>query len=173
MGRYFGIANRTKSESISSYWKSCKWCDCHEVMHQFHWDQNDKIHSSCYDSYYEFEYDPKTNSMICTDNMDLIMRKCDDVWDECESDDENDENDENKNKNTNNIDMDNVDDIEITRRIKQPFKKYGFDKNLCANKNLNHVPVWNGNKCMECGYMYNESLLGEYAKNFNPVYYMN
>lgn len=66
MGRYFGIANRTKQQKVSSgerCWKAYDFCDCHEVMHRYHWDPSDDIYSACYDTYTEFRHDSKTNTM--------------------------------------------------------------------------------------------------------------
>src|SRR5580693_10473676 len=63
MGRYFGIHNKTSNQRVSSYWKGDPGCNCHDVMHQLHWSHTDEISSGCYDSTYEFEYDPETNTM--------------------------------------------------------------------------------------------------------------
>lgn len=65
MGRYFVIGNSTKKQLINSYWKADDWCDCYQVMHQFHWDKNDDIFSACYDTNNEFKYDETLNEMIC------------------------------------------------------------------------------------------------------------
>ena len=67
MGRYYGIINNTRNESVSDYWKSDSFCDAHAVMHQLHWESTDKISSACYDSYCEFEYYADENIMLCVD----------------------------------------------------------------------------------------------------------
>lgn len=66
MGRYFGIANKTKQHKVSAgkrCWKALDFCDCHELMHRYHWDPTDDIYSACYDTYTEFRYDDKNNIM--------------------------------------------------------------------------------------------------------------
>jgi len=63
MGRYFGIANATKKQSVSSYWKGDNWCNCHEVMHQFKWEKIDTIHTACYDTCNFIYYDAESNTM--------------------------------------------------------------------------------------------------------------
>lgn len=66
MGRYFGIANGTKQHKVSSgerCWKAWEFCDCHELMHRYHWEPTDDIYSACYDTYTAFRYDPETNTM--------------------------------------------------------------------------------------------------------------
>ena len=63
MGRYFNIFNMTKKQCIDSYWKSNDWCNCHHVMHQFHWDKTDKIFSQSDYVYNQFCYD-ENNDII-------------------------------------------------------------------------------------------------------------
>lgn len=84
MGRYFGIANRTKQHKVSSgerCWKADEWCDCHELMHRYHWEQTDDIYSACYDTYTAFRYDSNTNTMESYDPelermADYVHKKC-------------------------------------------------------------------------------------------------
>ena len=141
-------------------------------MHQLHWDLDDKIHSSCYDSYYEFEYDLETNSMICIDKLDEIVQECQNKNHDVNDVDEWNQEDEDHSDNQE-IENDNEEDIEIQQGVKLPFAKYGFDEKLGADDKLNHIPIWNNNKCTICEYQYDEKKLGIYAKKFDPVYYMN
>lgn len=74
MGRYFGIKNNTKKIIVSQgnlCWKDDDFCDCHEVMHRYHWESMDKIVSVCYDTECKFVYNSKKNEM-CPLNVDDI-----------------------------------------------------------------------------------------------------
>jgi hypothetical protein len=164
MGRYFGIANGTKEQRISSYWKADEWCNCYEVMHQFHWDKTDAIYSGCYSDYWDFEYDPENNKMICVnkDDADITLDKSpfEDCYEEIDE---------------------RTDEEYLNAELKYKSKHsdavtkgcYGFDMRLCNNKKYNHLPKWDGDKCVNCGYVYDENRLEFYAKLFNGVYHFN
>lgn len=202
MGRYFGITNNTKSQSVSSYWKGDEWCNCYQVMHQLYWDKMDDIKSYCYDTSCEFKYNEENDKMECInitnkleqEHYEKMVKYCDeyhkchycDKCNECikcynceckEYVDYNDyyKCDETKNKCV-------CDCEKCHNTIEEPTpnkiieKKYGFDENM--NKEdifdmLNHVPDWDGGTCKKCNYKYNESLLEEYEKNFGDDYFMS
>lgn len=148
MGRYFGIANSTTNEHVSSYWKGDSWCDCYQVMHQLHWEKTDEIYSASHSDMYEFTYDKKTKSMIASE-IDIHQNKK-----ECEGNDE-----ENSNES---------DEL-------HPAKYYGLADVLVSTQfyaMLNHVPNWDGNICRTCKYNYDDSKLKKYEKKFNGVYFM-
>lgn len=146
MGRYFGIGNSTKKQQVSSYWKSDEFCNCYQVMHQMHWNKTDKIYSGCYDTCCEFKYDVENDVMNVIDVTDKMYQ---------EYEENNDKEKEKEEKD---------DTIET--------KQYGFDTNLCKEE-LDHVPEWFNNKCTKCDFVYDESMLKEYAKNFDGCFFMN
>ena len=162
MGRYFGISNSTKKQSVSSYWKGDGFCDCYHVMHQLRWDKEDDIQSGCYDTINVFKYDETINDMVYEDKTDEIMF--------------------NNNKDD---DRENDDSFEETNEIKEEedktksensCKKYGFNEKLLGPQlgdRLNHVPDWDGDVCKTCKYYYDNSRLDEYSGNFDPVFFMN
>ncbi len=160
MGRYFGIGNSTKNQSVSSYWKGDEWCNCYQVMHQLHWNKTDSIYSCCYDTICEFNYDIESGELNAVDVTEQRMNEQYEN-DNNENEDKNedkDEDDEEKNKNDNN-------------KPKVPNEKYGFDENLDMDK-LNHVPEWDGNRCVKCDYHYDEILLEKYKKKFDGCFFM-
>jgi hypothetical protein len=75
MGRYFGIGNSTKKQSVSSYWKGDEWCCCYQVMHQFRWEKSDEICSGCYDTFCDFEYNEENDEMECVDTTEKKERE--------------------------------------------------------------------------------------------------
>jgi len=59
MGRYYGICNVTKGESVSSYWKGYPPC-INQVMYMiklYGWDNSDYIVSGAYDACSIFSYE--------------------------------------------------------------------------------------------------------------------
>jgi hypothetical protein len=70
MGRYFGIRNRTKKQSVSGYWKAEDFCSAHAVMHRYGWDKTDKIITAAYDTLNEIKYNAETG------NMEVIYITC-------------------------------------------------------------------------------------------------
>jgi len=144
MGRYFGIKNVTKNERVSSYWKEDPWCNCNEVMHKFHWISTDKIFSATYDDCYNFVYDP-IKLMMCIKLMciDSYISKSESL----------------------------SKDSELITKYTSPLEKsYGFnyDESL-LEKTGKHMPIWKDNKCVLCGYNYEE----DYKTSFDKTFYMN
>lgn len=150
MGRYFGIANSTTNEHVSSYWKGDSWCDCYQVMHQLHWEKTDDIYSACYDTLCKFEYDAEKRIMVNIDNDHI------------------DNNSEKDNKSSS---EDNESSSSVTES-----KYYGIDNILTSTQFfeiLNHVPHWDGDVCCVCKYQYDSSKLKKYEKTFNETYFMS
>lgn len=184
MGRYFGIFNKTQKHYISQgkrCWKSDEWCDCHSVMHEFGWNPTDIIASASYCDYCKFVYDPKENKMKC-------------IMGSSEEDDEYQNNEENKNEDNKNEDNDNDtessnnettsnktkdntptnkksnDDIsnEMINKPDSIHAGFSLDEDW-LERTANHVPKWDGNTCLICGYT-QTSLAGP-AEPFDPVFF--
>ncbi len=185
MGRYFGIGNSTKKQSVSSYWKGDEWCNCYQVMHQMHWDKTDSIYSCCYDTICEFNYDIESGELNAIDVTEQRMNQhykknninYDDENDDDENDDDENDDDENINVETKNVETKNVEiktieneNVETVENVKTG--KYGFDDKLCDDK-LNHIPQWDGNRCVKCDYYYDELLLEEYKQKFDGCFFMS
>ncbi|QKF94827.1 hypothetical protein QKU48_gp1369 [Fadolivirus algeromassiliense] len=188
MGRYFGIGNKTKQQTISSYWKADEWCNCYEVMHQFHWEPTDMIYSGAYDTYCEFRYNEETDEMECIDKTDEIMNSCcggccKDCNESEESHESNeaDESDE-SNEDCNNTCCDDPDNCKscVNENKPEPISvknagRYGFDEGyfIKAKDKYNHVPKWNGNVCEKCGFQYSEEQLEKSKQKFDGVFHFN
>jgi len=130
MGRYCGILNRTKKQSISSYWKSDDWCNCYEVMHQFHWNKDDQIESGGGYEWYEIKYDLNTNTMELFE-IDITAEMRDDS-DVSDSDDGSRNNNQQEDSNDESIEY-----IEYEEPVKEEpivYTKYGFDTRLVYGK---------------------------------------
>lgn len=139
MGRYYGIGNSTTNQVVSDYWKGDSWCDCHCVMHQFHWSKDDEIFSaSCGDNYTFHVNDDGRMEQSYQNHDELVAFQ-------------NDE-------------KDNVGE--------QSPKKYGFDRALATDK-YDHVPVWEGNTCTCCDYVYVPEKLSEYEAKFDETFFAN
>lgn len=158
MGRHFGIANVTKKMEVSSgdrCWKADDFCDCHEVMHRYHWDINDNIYSMCYDTYCEFEYKLDSGKMILHElhpsesSFELL--------------------DENNNKikkvGFDAHDGDDNDDANMKTFMKQSKKT--------SEQTCDHAPIWDGNKCVTCNYIFDKLNIKKDERNFDHVFFMS
>ena len=64
------LYNRTQNHLVfqgKSNWKNDPLCDCHKVMHRYHWEPIDEIYSVLNGKYTLFEYKQDTNEMILSD----------------------------------------------------------------------------------------------------------
>ncbi|ARF12682.1 hypothetical protein Klosneuvirus_16_1 [Klosneuvirus KNV1] len=198
MGRYCGILNRTKKQSISSYWKGDNWCNCYEVMHQFHWNKDDQIESGGGYEWYEIKYDTNTNTM---ESFEI------DIMAEMSKAEEQDNNPTEvftkygfdtrlvygknalpksyklgKSKYTF-VDEDDEDDDGNVEEFKSLAyitddeddgivnELNNFEEEV--NDKYNHLPEWDGDKCTKCRYVYDEKMLAKYAKWFDQTFHFN
>lgn len=170
MGRYFGISNATKKQNVSSYWKGDEWCNCHQVMHQFHWDINNVIRSACYDTVCEFKYDDVNDTMIVNDITDEMFNE--DPYEE--NDKQNFEEEMFSEENMNNEDSyeENKNEKSSDIAISTCHKDYGFDQKFC-DEMFDHVPIWKDNVCTKCNFVYDDALLEKYEKKFDGIFFMN
>ena len=143
MGRYFGIANNTKKIAVSGYWKGDGFCDCHALMHRYHWDVTDIIFSSSYDTICHFTYNKTTGQ------MDLIYEPYDLL-----------ESRENNNQVT---DQGN----EEGEGIIVQFEEMGEMEMVRG-----HAPLWDGDKCKICGFLFNEEMLIKDREKVDLTYFM-
>ncbi len=74
MGIYYGIFNKTKQTKVFYFWKD-PFCDCHLVMHAYHWDHSDEIYVLSHYIKQNLSFDEKTNQMKLTD---ISVRKSSD-----------------------------------------------------------------------------------------------
>lgn len=161
MGRYFGIANSTTNEHVSSYWKGDSWCDCYQVMHQLHWEKTDEIYSACYDTLCKFEYNAEKRIMVNIENDHIDNDHIDNNSDGTEEDNEK---------------SSDVTEKSDTEKSDTESKYYGIDNILTSTQffeMLNHVPHWDGDVCCVCKYQYDSSKLKKYEKTFNGTYFMS
>jgi hypothetical protein len=114
MGIHYGIYNKTKKHKVFYCWKR-PFCDCHLVMHAYHWDGSDEIYVLSQNYRHNFIGDEKTGKMILTNNV--ICRESND------------------NAATANYDAMGFD---LDQKIKQ----------------MDHIPIWQNNKCIVCDYYY-------------------
>ena len=148
MGRYFGITNCTKNESVSDYWKGDSWCSLYSVMHQRGWTHEDSIYSSCYDSCYDFVFDENKKARCC----EFLF----DVPDEEPEDAEEEEPEE--------------EPVETEQR--EPRKIFNFSMSYEDRKLTgDHCPEWEGGKCKKCGYKLN--LESQSDKNVDTTFFCN
>lgn len=146
MGRHFGIGNRTQKMNVSEgnrCWTGYKFCDCHEVMHRYHWQITDVITSAAYDSFYVFKHNEDNNQ------MDTIEADFRDYFD---YDDDDDNNDSGKEK-----------DIGVSLGFD------GDDKNTIED----HAPIWDNNECVVCGYKFDPINIKNDMEKFSGTYFMN
>ena len=200
MGRYFGIGNKTKKQKVSSYWKAEPMCNCHDVMHQLHWEATDEIYSASYCDYYEFKYESETNTMNPVDanpyadqeymesQNTTITESVPYVGDDTSH--EPLEEDTLAAKKDYVMEVRELTNEELTAIIFAPLKeenvkmyeptkttddpdiqKLGFDHTLTDK--FNHVPKWEGNKCACCGFIYDPSKLEEYTRKYDGTFCMN
>lgn len=66
MQQHFNISNITKNMTVTdSSWNNYPCCNCHEVMHRYHWDKTDLIYSSDgISNLYIFVHDNRRNVML-------------------------------------------------------------------------------------------------------------
>ena len=153
MGRYFGIANRTTNHKVSSYWKGEEFCDCHDLMHRYHWKPTDDIYSACYDTYCEFVYNPTDNIMelvyLNSETMDI------------DSDD------------SQKMEIDDSKGVDKTIELID-WIKLGFSPEKDITRQSDHVPVWNSdNVCTVCNYQFkNDDIITDTPK-FSSTFHMN
>ncbi|XWV26741.1 hypothetical protein QJ857_gp0313 [Tupanvirus soda lake] len=160
MGRYFGIGNLTHKQIVSNYWKADEFCDCHSVMHRYHWNIGDLIYSSSYCDYYEFEHDENTNTMKAVNKFDDATARL---------------------NNSVNKKRKNNDDNSKQIYLGYNGAHYDQDKiyeNVRNNTNIvditsDHAPIWDGNKCVVCEYVFDEKYIDMDNKNFDPTFCMN
>lgn len=141
MGRLYSIANHTNQQIVDAYycWKENCFCNCHEIMHQMKWDKTDDI--SSFVNYGDGTYDHNFVKIIYNrKTKQMYIRK----KDACYTND------------TINLDL---------------YQKYAYDRTLSEyNKTIHdHIPEWSDNKCVKCGYVYDETRLDEYAKGMETI----
>ena len=146
MGWYGSIRNKTKKQKVIGFWHKDTFCSCYHVMHQFHWDKNDKIRSFGDETCYKINYDESKNEMILEDDIERTIK-------------------------IHNRYDDDFNEVEIIKKPTIEYAKYGFDDNEFREKwdDYNHVPEWLGNTCVKCEYVYDKSKLAYYEKRGNMI----
>jgi hypothetical protein len=169
MGRYFGLFNATRNQSVSEgrqCWKAYPFCSCHAVMHRYHWQPTDEISSAAYDSCYKFIYDVQKNE------MDLVNG-----YEYEDFDGENDELPEFEDGETPAAaDTENPDAkkaAEKEEEVPEPVQ-LGFGVGDAEMEGqYDHVPVWDGDVCIKCAYRFDPEHIVQDAQKFDPVFYRN
>jgi predicted Zn-ribbon and HTH transcriptional regulator len=207
MGRYFGLGNKTKNMIVSHYWKGDQFCDCHEVMHRYHWEITDEIYSACHCEAYTFHYNENKYAMFPRDIADT-----DSAGSNSDSDSDSDSNlivDENDTDKKICVGWESeldqkrdyiqtpVSSVNIKPSTLSDLTSADFDQiinndntdNIINNNELDevfddvedidytkmnkHAPLWQNNKCIICGYVYNPKNIKNDKKLFDDTYCMN
>lgn len=153
MGRYFGLMNLSRNQSVSEglrCWKAYPFCDVHEVMHRYHWEPTDKIMSAAYDSSYKFVYQAGENVMD-VEELTPDFGEDEDIED---------------------IEEEKTSDVKQKRQ--QPPLNLGFGSSDDEMKEQSdHVPTWKGDTCTTCGYKFNPKNMENDQEKFNTVFFCN
>lgn len=189
MGAYYFLYNKTKKVIVYNdhgSWRNDAFCDRHSVMHKYQWDITDKIYSlggcgSCGSCI--LKHDENTNAMV--DDIDAF-------YEEMEGRDslklsENylvyhneirERNDAKKNS-LSDICVDASDDASDDAEI------LTLDNiNICdlqrsssseeeEDPTADHAPLWNNNKCIVCGYIFDPKYLRKDIPKKIDNYYMS
>lgn len=144
MGWYGKIRNRSKKQKVVGDWCKDTWCSCYQVMHQFHWDDDDKITSFGDETCYNMTYDGINNEIIKSEDIEFTSKI------HCGEDEEPDE------------------EMLQFQKEMENCKNYCFDHNEFKDDwdKYNHTPEWNDNKCIKCEYLYDKTKLPELEKRF-------
>lgn len=136
MSRCFCIVNETKNTTIKEgvvCWEDNNWCSLYSVMHKFKWHRNDKIYTICNEIQYDeistrFEYHrvSRIHDPIIKYFYDKKTNEMEGTYIYCEN-------------------------------IRPGLSEYTFtmtDNEIDLTKD--HIPIWIGNKCIECMYRYTD-----------------
>jgi hypothetical protein len=173
MGADCYICNKTKLIIVScndSRWKNSNFCDCHEVMHRYHWDINDEIYTGGGVVPFKLCHRTITNTMvpvatnynkIYPNNKSIKWAKKLIFFDNTptNSNYQNIQNSSTMHEYTlGDIPLDKLESIFDGEKLESIFDGEKSDPNeIDDSDNSDHAPIWNNNKCIICEYVYHKS----------------
>jgi hypothetical protein len=164
MGRYFGLANHTKKQRISNYWKNSTECDIYAVMHRYNWSHTDKIVCGSYESHYRIEF---TVAGTDANGNAIIKKEVSRIECYCDEETENDKNND-ECCDCYNHGFFNSDKINIAE-----WKKLGMGFDFGDYNVADHCPQWENGVCQICNYSFDPFIIQNDAKNFDGTFHFN